>query len=123
VASVKLDENIPDSVRDVLRSAGHDVVTVAEEDLLGASDDAVLRAAASEGRLLVTLDLDFGDILTHPPQSAAGIVVLRPHRQTPTLVRELAASVAALLHQEPIRGRLWVIDEARLRIWPGGDPD
>jgi hypothetical protein len=40
----KLDENIPRSARQVLIAAGHDVDTVVDEDLAGATDPQVVTA-------------------------------------------------------------------------------
>jgi len=45
---VKLDENIPRSACQVLIAAGHDVDTVVDEDLGGASDPQVVAAAAAK---------------------------------------------------------------------------
>ena len=74
---IKLDENLHIALAEVLRSSGHDVETVADEDLLGASDGAVIRAATIEDRLLITLDRGFGDLRTYPPGRHTGILVLR----------------------------------------------
>jgi len=48
VPSVKLDENVPDSVGTILREAGHDVAFARDEQLAGVPDDQVLTTAASE---------------------------------------------------------------------------
>ncbi len=56
---IKLDENMPAALVQLLQSAGHEVLTVADEELSGASDQDVLSAASSEGRLLMTFDTDF----------------------------------------------------------------
>lgn len=116
---MKLDENVPDSVATVLREAGHDVALARDEQLVGAVDERVLSVAASEGRALVTLDRDFTDIRRHPPQATAGIIVFRMHAQTLSAMRRAAMSCGDLLHSEPVAGRLWVLDDSRLRIWPG----
>jgi hypothetical protein len=68
----KLDENLPELVHTALVGLGHDTHTVAEEQLAGATDAAVIRASTAEGRVLVTLDLDFADIRAYSPGSHAG---------------------------------------------------
>lgn len=120
MAAVKLDENIPDSVAAILRPAGHDVALARDQQLAGANDDRVLTVAASEGRTLVTLDRDFTNILRHPPGDTAGIVVIRLHDQTLPRIRQVATALADRLLRESPKGRLWVLDESRLRIWPRG---
>ncbi len=84
---IKLDENIPGAVAGFLRSRDHDVETVLEDSLGGRDDPSVLRAAMSEGRLLITLDRGFGDVRAYPPGTHPGIIVMRPDDQrVPTVV-------------------------------------
>jgi len=120
VASVKLDENVPDSVAAILRAAGHDVALARDQELVGASDDRILAVASAEGRALVTLDRDFTNILRHPPSATAGIVVIRLQQQTLSRIRQAAKVLADRLLNEPAARYLWVLDESRLRIWPRG---
>jgi predicted nuclease of predicted toxin-antitoxin system len=73
---VKLDENLPVTVRDLIVEAGHEVDTVVGENLGGAPDEQVLQGATQADRLLFTLDRGFGTLARrlspHP-----GVVVLR----------------------------------------------
>lgn len=64
---IKLDENLPRRIETALRGLGHDVETAISEGLSGAPDPDVLSACVAEGRILVTLDLDFSDIREYPP--------------------------------------------------------
>jgi len=120
VASVKLDENVPDSVGVILREHGHDAALARDEQLAGVDDDRILTVANAEGRVLVSLDRDFTNILRHPPEATAGIIVIRLQQQTLPLIRRAAHTLGELLSRESARGRLWVLDESRLRIWPRG---
>jgi predicted nuclease of predicted toxin-antitoxin system len=54
---IKLDEILPNAIMELLRAAGHDAMTVADQGLGGAADPKVLRVATSEGRTLLTFDL------------------------------------------------------------------
>jgi len=118
VPTVKLDENVPDSVGTIFREAGHDVAFARDEQLAGVPDDQLLATAAGEGRALVSFDRGFTNVIQHPPGATAGIVVVRLREQTLPRVRQVAATLAGLLATERIQGRLWVLDESRLRIWP-----
>jgi len=73
----KLDENLPELVREALRELGHDAHTIAEEGLAGAEDQTVHAACIAEGRVLITLDLHFSDIRACSPGSYPGIPVSR----------------------------------------------
>ena len=116
--TVKLDENVPDSVGTIFREAGHDVAFARDEQLAGVPDDQLLATAAGEGRALVSFDRGFTNVIQHPPGATAGIVVVLLREQTLPRVRQVAATLAGLLATERIQGRLWVLDESRLRIWP-----
>jgi predicted nuclease of predicted toxin-antitoxin system len=76
----KLDENLSRSVAELFRSAGHDAMTVREQGLHAAPDDWVFEVAVREGRILVTLDRDLGQVLRFPPDASAGIIVSTPGR-------------------------------------------
>lgn len=122
MARIKLDENIPNSVAAVLRDADHEVHSACDEGLGGATDDAIIEAAGRERRVLVTLDLDFADVIRHDPTGTPGVIVLRPHQPLLALILVVARAAATFLNDEEIDGRLWIIDEGRLRIWPGYRP-
>ena len=112
----KLDENIPGEAVALMREAGHDVRTILDQGLGGRQDDDVSRACRDEDRVLVTLDLDFGDIRTYPPADYAGIWVLRPAIQSVDAIRNLLGRALALTASEQVSRRLWVIEPSRLRI-------
>ena len=73
----KLDENLSPSLAAIFTFAGHDAHSIAEQALNGQPDARVIEVFSREQRALVTLDLDFSNILNYPPAAFSGIVVLR----------------------------------------------
>ena len=57
----KLDENLGRTCLDLLSAAGHDVSTVFEQGMTSWPDESLLAVCREEGRVLVTLDMDFSN--------------------------------------------------------------
>jgi predicted nuclease of predicted toxin-antitoxin system len=116
----KIDENLPAEAAEILQRAGFDVDTVGDENLSGADDETLASASRSEGRILVTLDLDFANIRAYPPGEHAGIIVLRiKHQDKPTVLVHLRRLATALARRNPT-GELWIVDGNRIRFRQGG---
>ena len=113
----KLDENLPEVASIILREAGFDAVTVLSEGLGGSPDSTLADVCQKEGRALVTLDLDFSDITTYPPEEYPGFIVLRIHNHSISQVSAIMGKVVALLKKERLAGAIWSVDERRVRIY------
>lgn len=116
----KVDENLHEEVADVLRRHGHDAVTVYAQQMQGQVDDHVAAVCRQEGRVLVTQDLDFSNILAYPPQDYPGLIVLRLHDQSRPSVVAVVTRLSPLFATETLVGCLWIVDEVGLRVRQGG---
>jgi len=112
----KIDENLPVEISEVLNKDGHEAATVIKQNLQGASDTRIAEVCNKEKRILVTMDSDFADIRTYPPENHNGIIVLRLNRQDKISVINIFQHVMSLLDKETIEKRLWVVEEHRIRI-------
>lgn len=114
---LKLDENLGWLGKSLLEADGHDVMTVAEQQLSGASDCHLYGVCRDEGRVLITLDRDFELTLRFPPELTAGIVVLDCRgRLSPRMIASRMAEFAALVRVRPIDRELWIVEPGRVRI-------
>lgn len=112
----KTDENLPAEAAATLRESGFDAQTVWDENLSGSDDQILAARVRSEGRILLTLDLDFANIQAYPPHEHPGIIVLRLKRQDrATVVAYMRRIAAALEHRSPA-GELWVVENNRIRF-------
>ncbi len=116
----KIDENLPVEAAELLRDAGHTAATIHDQKMVGYPDPDVASVCQQERRALVTLDLDFSDIRVYPPDQYHGIIILRTRINAKPFALALVQSIIPLLGQEPIDGRLWIVDERRVRIRDGG---
>jgi predicted nuclease of predicted toxin-antitoxin system len=112
----KLDENLRPELGELLRQLGHDVSTVYDQGLRGRADHEIAEVCRAEGRILISLDLDFSDIQVFPPENYPGLIVLRLRFRGRAAVENVFRRVLSHLEREPIAGRLWIVDESRIRI-------
>jgi predicted nuclease of predicted toxin-antitoxin system len=101
----KIDENLHEEVAELLRHSGHDALSVFDQHLQGHADADVAAACQREGRAVVTLDLDFANILAYPPADYAGIIVLRLHDPSRPPVVAAMRRLLPLLSNEPLVGQ------------------
>ena len=98
-----LDENLSSLHAELLRSLGHDAVSIVELGLSGAEDPVVREAAIKDGRTLITLDGDFANVLRFPPADTPGVIRLRIH---PPIEAAVAAAlrtvIITLTHQQGV---------------------
>jgi predicted nuclease of predicted toxin-antitoxin system len=116
MANFLANENVPVEAVDAARQAGHDLTWVSELSP-GADDDAVLATSLAEGRVLVTLDKDFGEMAFRQGKNAAcGVILLRPRLHEPDYVARFAVTVLA--QQVQWEGHFCVAQEGKLRVVP-----
>jgi predicted nuclease of predicted toxin-antitoxin system len=111
-----LDENISPKHATELRAEGHDVLAVLDVSLSGATDERIRQFSIETGRILVTLDADFANVIRFPPRKTPGVVRLRIQTPTETAIREALQRVLLLLQNTDLSGRLAVVDPQKIRI-------
>ena len=112
----KIDKDLPVDVADRMRQEGYDTATAIEQNLSGKSDSEVFSLCQREGRILVTLDTDFADIRTYPPEESPGFIVLRLQKQAKDHVMGLIEKLLEAFRTENPEHNLWIIEEDRIRI-------
>lgn len=116
------DENVSAPSVQRLREAGLDVEAIGETSP-SALDDSVLAYARENGRILITFDRDFGELVYHrgaprPP----GIIYLR----IPPAAPDSAARAVLDLLRLPevvLEGRFTVVDVDKVRQRPLGSSE
>ncbi len=120
---IKLDENLSRHLGPRLELLGHDVHTAEEEGLVSQPDSRVAAAAASEDRLLFTLDVEFADLRKYPPGTHPGIILFRPDSFGPFSVNAFVEEFVRTTAIEPLRGCVVVAETRRVRVRTPSDHD
>lgn len=103
------------SLRELLTTLGHDIRLVGEADPC-ASDENVLSVAYQEGRIVVTEDKDFGELVFVQRRPHSGII-----RFLDMPVQEQVAAMQELLHgysADLESSAMIVVTRGRIRIRP-----
>src|SRR5580658_10516338 len=107
------DENFPRPVLFVLRDAGNDVRSVAE-DCPGSSDEEVAELCDRDERVLLTFDKDFGELVFRRGLGAGSAIVL--FRLIPESPVEMLAILRSLIETGAlIPGAFCVVARDRVR--------
>ena len=115
----KTDENLPVEAAATLRDSGFDAETVWDEHLSGRDDETIAARVRGEGRVLLTLDLDFANIGAYPPDQDPGIIVLRLKTQDKPTVIEYVRRIAVAVKRRNPAGELWIVEADRIRFRHG----
>lgn len=99
-----------------LRAEGHDARHLREEGLQRLPNGAIFEKADDENRILLTFDLDFGEIVALSGKRRVSVVIFRLRdarsvRQIARLTKVIAESSHAL-----VEGAVVVVEDGRHRV-------
>jgi predicted nuclease of predicted toxin-antitoxin system len=116
-----LDQDVYAVTARFLNDLGHDVVPVARIGLSQAEDEEILRVAQDQGRVLVTRDRDFGN-LVFVKALGAGVLYLRMLPLTQNAVHSELERVLAAYGEEELARAFMVVEAGghRIRRLPRG---
>ncbi|MBX3082529.1 MAG: DUF5615 family PIN-like protein [Anaerolineae bacterium] len=99
-----------------LRTQGHDCVHLSEQGLQRATDTVVLTKALAEGRILLTLDLDFGYLMAISKAELPSLIIFRLGNETSEVVTARLAEVIETNQASLEEGVLVVVTDDTIRV-------
>lgn len=112
-----IDENLAPRLASELVGAGHDAVHVSNLGLRSSPDQEILKVAFNQGRILISCDTDFGQLIERDSADSPSLVLIR--RMSDYRVKAILARVLELLsvHSEVLTsGGIVVVDGLRERV-------
>ena len=114
--TILLDACVPRKFGRLLELWGYPVVLSQAQIAADAPDSDVLMLAQPLDAILLTIDLDFSNILDYPPDETKGIVVLRyAIEDEDALIKTLQESLQQL-YREGLQKALVIVSPGRYRL-------
>jgi len=115
------DEDLPRSMRELIRRYGYEAVDVRGIGLHGTKDLKIAAHIRENNMCLITGDFGFSDIRNYPPSEYAGIVVLDvPNDATSRFILDIAEKFfcqRGLVFA--LKGTLAILESGRVRMRRG----
>ena len=80
------DMGVSKTVINTLRNDGYDAIHLRDEGLQTLPDDNIILKAKDEGRIILTFDLDFGELLAFSGDSLPSVIIFRLEKANPDYV-------------------------------------
>ncbi|MEM7016191.1 MAG: DUF5615 family PIN-like protein [Pseudomonadota bacterium] len=110
------DMNISLRTVEWLRAQGYDAVHLQEEGLQRAIDEDVLAKARIEDRILLTMDLDFGYLLSLSGDVMPKVILFRLGNETAQAVNHQLAQVLTMLELDEENGLFVTVTNKAIRV-------
>ena len=99
-----------------LKSSGFEAKHLREEGLQKLPDKDIFSKAQKEGRVILTFDLDFGEIAALAGTMLPSVIIFRLQDQTPRNVNRLLKQILDNTKEELKQGAIISANEQRFRV-------
>jgi len=109
------DMGVAQRIVEWLRSEGHDTIHLREQGLQRLPNGEIFEKAVSEGRIILTFDLDFGEIVALSRGRPVSVILFRLHNTRTPHVTDRLRKVLKDSGQALEQGAIVVVEESRHR--------
>ena len=99
-----------------LNSHGHEAIHLRDQGLQRLSNGAIFDKGIAESRVIVTFDLDFGEIVALSKGRKTGVVLFRLRNTRVSFVIQRLSEVIAECSDALARGAVVIVEETRHRV-------
>ncbi len=113
---IKVDEDLPNKVVQLLREQGYHAVSVIEQEMGGFKDTDLWPRVQAEQRFLITADKGFADIRVYQPGTHCGVLLLRPDKDGIRPILSLLEQVLKSCNLNELNRTVTVVTPRGIRI-------
>jgi predicted nuclease of predicted toxin-antitoxin system len=113
---ILLDNCMPHRYQRLLQEWGYDVSLLSDHIAADAPDSDVIALATELDAALLTVDLDFSNILDYPPQKDGGIIVMRYKIQDEAEADVSLKTALDELYRDGLCGVLVIVSPRHYRV-------
>ena len=113
---ILLDQCVPRKFQGIIKSWGYQVDLLTEHISSDSPDTKVIELAQTLDAVLLTIDLDFANILDYPPADYQGIMVIRYDVADENDVLNTLKQALEDLYRDDLRQVLVIIEKNRYRV-------
>jgi predicted nuclease of predicted toxin-antitoxin system len=114
-----IDHCVPTSVVNFLREAHYEVFVLREQIPTDSPDPHVIAKAQELDAILLSLNGDFSDIVSYPPENYKGIISLQLHNHPeiiPAVMKKLLEFFVTQPNMDNYKGKLFLVEVHRIRV-------
>ena len=113
-----LNMNVCRAVADVLAEFGHECVHARDAGLIRSDDAEIVETARRNGQVIVTHDLDYGDLLALGGRRHPSVIIFRLRVSSPSNLADRLRSAWEHIATFLPKGVIVVITDATVRVRP-----
>jgi predicted nuclease of predicted toxin-antitoxin system len=110
------DMGVSQKVVEWLRTNGHDAVHLRDEGLQRLPNGEIFQKAGREQRIVLTFDLDFGEILASSAGQIVSVVLFRLRNTRTDFVIQRIDAVLSKSSSELSQGAIVIVEDGRHRV-------
>lgn len=110
------DMGVSSTVVQILRASGYDATHLRDQGLQRLPDPAIVEKARQEERIILTFDLDFGDLLAGSGEALPSVVIFRLRNTTPEFVAARLLEILAERGEYLAAGAIAIVQDTRYRL-------
>jgi len=114
--TILLDHCVPRHYLRLLGEWGYTATLVTDHIPADSTDPNVIALVQTLDAVLLTVDLDFANVLDYPPKDYAGIIVVRYAVEDESTLDETLKQALTDLYRDDLRGALVIIASTRYRV-------